>query len=100
MPSGGVRESDGENANRYSSGTMSAIPIGVNVPMTSPQVTAAANHATHFGLRSAAQEAAIAPIKTRAFVGASISQNTLETSPTAVRPIAQSGRAAGLVAAL
>jgi hypothetical protein len=32
-----------------------------------------------FGLRSAVQKAAIALIKTRAFVGAAISQNTLET---------------------
>jgi hypothetical protein len=57
---------------------MSAIPIGVNVPMTSPQATVAANQATQFGLRSTAQKATIALIKTRAFVGAAISQNTLE----------------------
>jgi len=47
--------------------------------MTSPQVTTAANQAAQFDPRSAAQKAATAPIKTRAFVGAAISQNTLET---------------------
>jgi hypothetical protein len=36
---------------------MSARPIGVNVPMTSPQATAAANQAMKFGLRSTAQKA-------------------------------------------
>jgi len=47
--------------------------------MTSPQAAAAANQATRFGLRRAAQKAAIALIKTSAFIGAAISQNTLET---------------------
>jgi hypothetical protein len=51
----------------------------VNVPITNPQATAATKQATKFGLRSTAQKAAIALIKTRAFVGAAISQNTLET---------------------
>jgi hypothetical protein len=46
--------------------------------MTSPQATAAANQATQFGLCRTAQKAAIALIKTRAFVGAAIRQNTLE----------------------
>jgi hypothetical protein len=47
--------------------------------MTSPQDTAAANQVTQFDLRNAARPAAIAPIKTSAFVGAAISQNNLET---------------------
>jgi hypothetical protein len=47
--------------------------------MTSPQATVAANQATKFGLCSTAQQAAIALIKTKAFVGAAIIQNTLET---------------------
>jgi hypothetical protein len=47
--------------------------------MTSPQADAAANQAEHFDRRSTAQKAAIAPIKTRAFVGAANSQNILET---------------------
>jgi hypothetical protein len=51
----------------------------VNIPITSPQAAAAANQATRFGLRSPTQQAAIALIKTKAFVGAVISQNTLET---------------------
>ena len=79
MPSGGACESGGENANLFSSGTVSATPIGVNAPMTSPQAAAAASQAAQFDLRSTAQKAAIALIKTRAFVGAANSQNTLET---------------------
>jgi hypothetical protein len=79
MPSGGACESGDENANLYSSGTVSATPIGVNVTMTSPQAAAAANQVTQFDLRRTAQKAAIALIKTSAFVGAAISQNTLET---------------------
>jgi hypothetical protein len=78
MPSGGARESDDENANLYSSGTVSATPIGVNAPIANPQAAAAANQTTWVGLRSANHKAAIALIKTRAFVGAAINQNTLE----------------------
>jgi hypothetical protein len=76
MPSGGAC---GGETNLFSSGARSARPIGVNVPMTSPQADAAANQAEHFDRRSTAQKAAIAPIKTRAFVGAANSQNILET---------------------
>jgi hypothetical protein len=47
--------------------------------MSSPQAIAAASQATRFGLRSTAQKATIALIKTRAFVGAAISQIDLET---------------------
>jgi hypothetical protein len=47
--------------------------------MTSPQAAAAANQAAHFELHSTAQRAAVALIKTRALVGAAISQNALET---------------------
>jgi hypothetical protein len=72
-------ESNGESVNLRSSGTVSARPIGVNVPINSPQATADANQATIFGLRSTAQKAAIALIKISAFVGAAISQNILET---------------------
>jgi hypothetical protein len=79
MPSGATPESNGKNANLYSSGTLRAVPIGVNAPMTSPQATAAANQATKFGLLGTAQKAAVALIKTSAFVGATISQSTLET---------------------
>ena len=57
----------------------SASPIGVNVPMTSMQATAAANPATKLEPLSTAHKAAIALIKTRAFVGAANSQNILET---------------------
>jgi hypothetical protein len=46
--------------------------------MTNPQATAA-NQVTRVGLRSAAQKAVIALIKIKAFVGAAISQHTLET---------------------
>jgi hypothetical protein len=80
MPSGGACESDGEKAlNLCSSGNSSATPIGVNAPMISPQAAAAANQAAHFELPSTNQRAAIALIRTRALVGAAISQNTLET---------------------
>ena len=79
MPCGGACESGGENGNLYSSGTVSARPIGVNVPMTSPHATAAADQVAQFDLRSTAQKAAIALIKIKAFVGAAISQNALET---------------------
>jgi hypothetical protein len=79
MPSGEACEFDRSNANLYSSGIVSAAPIGVNVPTTSPQATAAANQVTRFELRSTARKAAIALIKTRAFVGAAVSQKTLET---------------------
>ena len=41
MPSGGAYEFGGENANPFSSGTVSARPIGVNAPMTSTQAAAA-----------------------------------------------------------
>ena len=47
MPSGGTCGSGRENGNRFSSGTVSARPIGVNAPMTSPQVAAAASQAAH-----------------------------------------------------
>jgi hypothetical protein len=47
--------------------------------MTNRKATAAANQVGQFDLRSTAQKAAIALIKTKAFVGAAISQNTLET---------------------
>jgi len=72
---------------------MSATPIGVK-----PQATAAANQATGFGLRSTAQKAAIAPIKTRAFVGAAINQNTLETCCEQPTPISFVDRASDLLA--
>ena len=78
MPSGAVGESDSENANLFSSGTMRATPIGVNAAMASPQAAAAANHAAYVGPCSTAQQAAIAVIETRALVGAAISQNSLE----------------------
>ena len=71
----GACEADRSNANLYSSGIVSAAPIGVNVPMTNPRATAAANQVTRVGLRSAAQKAVIALIKIRAFVSAAISQN-------------------------
>jgi hypothetical protein len=51
----------------------------VNAPITSPQAVAAASQAAHFERASTAQRAAIAQIKTKAFVGAAMSQNTLET---------------------
>ena len=79
MPSGGDSESGSEKGNLDSSGTVSAKPIGVNVPITSPQATAAADQVTQFRLRTTIQEPTIALIKTRAFVGAAMSQNTLET---------------------
>jgi hypothetical protein len=44
------------------------------------QAAAAVNRAANFEPLSTAQKAAIAPIKTRAFVGAANSQNILETS--------------------
>jgi hypothetical protein len=47
--------------------------------MTSPQAAAVANHAAHCDLRSAAQRAALALIRTKALVGAAISQSTLKT---------------------
>src|SRR5436309_3421372 len=65
--------------NLCSRGNNSAIPIGVNAPMISPQAAAAANQTAYFELPSNAQKAAIPLIRTRAFVGAAISQNTLET---------------------
>jgi hypothetical protein len=79
MPSGGACESGGEKPNLYSSGIDSALAIGVNAPMNSPQVAAAANQAAHCDLPSAAQRAAITLIRIRALVGAAISQSTLET---------------------
>jgi hypothetical protein len=47
--------------------------------MTSTQAAAAASQAAHFDLRSTPQIPATPLIKIRAFVGAAISQNTLET---------------------
>ena len=67
-----------ENGNRFSSGTVSARPIGVNAAMTSPQAAAAASQAAPFELPSNAQRAAHALIKTRALVGAANSQNSLD----------------------
>ena len=78
MPSGAACEAGSERPNLFSSGTMSATPIGVNAAMTSPQAAAAANQAAHVDPCSTAQKAAIAVIKIRALVGAAISQNTLE----------------------
>ena len=57
---------------------MSAIPIGVNAPMTSPQVTATASEAARCDLRSTAQMAAVALIRISALVGAASSQDILE----------------------
>jgi hypothetical protein len=79
MPSGGACESDCQKGNLFSSGTVSAAPIGVNAPMTSPQAAVAANRAANFELPNTAQRAAIALIRTKALVGAAISQNALET---------------------
>ena len=50
----------------------------MNAPMTSPQAAAAASQAAQFELPSTAQRAALAPIKTKALVGAANSQNTLD----------------------
>ena len=78
MPSGGSFESGGENANLFSSGTVSAIPIGVNAPMTNTQVAAAASQAAHFELPSTAQSVVVPVIKIKALVGAASSQNALD----------------------
>ena len=77
MPSGGSGAGR-ENGNRFSRGTASARPIGVNAPTTNPQAAAAAKQAAQFDLFSTAQRAALALIETKALVGAANSQNTLE----------------------
>jgi hypothetical protein len=58
MPSGGTCRSGRKNGNRFSSGTVSARPIGVNAPMISPQAAAAASQAAHCELLSTAQRVA------------------------------------------
>jgi hypothetical protein len=79
MPSGAACDSEyGDDANLFSSGIMSAEPIGVNAAMTSPQAAAAANQAANVDPPSNAQKVANTFTKISALVGAAISQNTFE----------------------
>src|SRR5262249_8419681 len=79
MPSGTACDSDNDdNANLFSSGTMTAKPIGVNAAMTSPQAAAAANQAANVDPSSTVQKVANTLTKISALVGATISQNTFE----------------------
>jgi hypothetical protein len=72
MPSAARCESDNDdNANLFSGGT--------NAAMISPQAAAAANQAADVDPSSTAQKVASTSIKISALVGATISQNTLET---------------------
>jgi len=70
IPSQETRGSGRENGNRFSIGSVSARPIGVNAAMTSPQAAAAASQAAHCELPRTAKRHALAPIKMRALVGA------------------------------
>jgi hypothetical protein len=78
IPSREACESGNENVNLFSSGALSATLIGVNAAMTSALAAAVANQAADVDPCSTAQKDAIALIKTRALVGAAISQNHLE----------------------